>query len=213
MKLKKPLGYYDYTVVLTYVGMLCAFSAIIMTLNENYQTAIVLLMVAGVCDMFDGAVANTKKRTPSEKKFGIQIDSLSDLISFCLLPAIFVYEITGKSTAASVVAAIYALAGLIRLAYYNVTEEERQQQTDECRKFFQGVPVTSIAVLLPVVYALQCLGKVHNTVVYMFLLGLCSVGFLSPIEVKKPNLVGKIVLILVGISEFVGVILLGWNLA
>ena len=68
MKTNKPLGYYDYTVVLTYVGMLCSFIAIILSINENFRNAIIFLMMAGVCDMFDGVIAGTKDRTSSEKK-------------------------------------------------------------------------------------------------------------------------------------------------
>ncbi len=212
MKTTKPLGYYDYTVVLTYIGMICSFIAIILSINENYIDAVILLMMAGACDMFDGTVASTKDRTPEEKRFGIQIDSLSDLISFGVMPAIFVYMITGKGMAGGVIAALFVLAALIRLAYYNVNEEERQQQTNENRRFFHGLPVTTIAVLLPVVFLGQRTGKIHGVISYMVLLILCGVGFLSPIEIQKPNFVGKICLIIVGIIEFLVVFLLGWDL-
>ena len=50
-------------------------------------------MITGLCDTFDGAVASTKDRTASEKRFGVQIDSLCDLIGFGVLPGIFVYII------------------------------------------------------------------------------------------------------------------------
>ena len=90
MKMKKPLGYYDYTVVLTYVGMLCAIIAIFLSINMNYLDAVIFLMLSGVCDMFDGTIAATKNRNANEKRFGIQIDSLSDLISFGIMPAVFV---------------------------------------------------------------------------------------------------------------------------
>lgn len=53
---KKVLGYYDYTVVLTYCGMLAAFVGILRVLAFDYWGALICLMIAGVCDMFDGAV-------------------------------------------------------------------------------------------------------------------------------------------------------------
>ncbi len=212
MKTKRLLGYYDYTVVLTYIGMLSSFISILLSINENYHDAILFLMLAGVCDMFDGTVANTKDRTPSEKKFGIQIDSLSDLISFGVMPALFVYIITGKSVAGGVIGAIFALAALIRLAYFNVTEEERQQQTNEKRTVYQGLPVTSIAILLPLVFWLNGSGKIHSMISYMVLLVVCGAGFLSPFEIKKPSLVGKVCLIMVGVLEFLVVLFLGRNL-
>ena len=50
-------------------------------------------MLAGVCDMFDGKIARTMKRTKQEKRFGIQIDSLSDFLCFGVLPAMIGYNI------------------------------------------------------------------------------------------------------------------------
>ena len=49
---------------------------------------------------------------------------------------------------------IYGLAGLIRLAFYNVKEQIRQNETSENRKYYQGMPITSISVILPILYML-----------------------------------------------------------
>lgn len=135
---KKMLGYYDYTVVLTYFGMLSAFWGILHAINQRYSEAVLCLMLAGICDMFDGAVASTKTRTDREKVFGIQIDSLSDLISFGVLPSIFVYMISDKNVFTGLVASIFLLCALIRLSYFNVLEGERQQMTEERRKSLSG---------------------------------------------------------------------------
>lgn len=151
---KKALGYYDYTVILTYCGMLFAFCGIIRVIGREYWEAIVCLMMAGICDMFDGTVASTKIRTASEKSFGIQIDSLSDLLSFGVLPGIFVYMISGERAWMGLISALFVLCALIRLAYFNVLEEERQSRTEEKRKSYLGLPVTTAAILLPIVYML-----------------------------------------------------------
>lgn len=107
-KKKMLLGFYDYTVILTYTGMLSAFAGILFSINSNFKAAIICLMFAGFCDMFDGAVASTKERTKNEKRFGIQIDSMSDIISFGILPAVFIYMYSGKTVFAAIIAAIYA---------------------------------------------------------------------------------------------------------
>ena len=73
--------YYNYTVILTYGGMLIAFYGILSAINQEFWNSIFCLMLAGICDMFDGTVAATKERTASEKRFGIQIDSLSEFCS------------------------------------------------------------------------------------------------------------------------------------
>ena len=80
------LGIYNYTVILTYIGFLSGFAGILCALEGNAAWALNCLILAGICDVFDGKVASTKKdRTRSEKRFGIQIDSLSGLRGLCAL--------------------------------------------------------------------------------------------------------------------------------
>ena len=72
--------------------MLTGFIGIVYAFEKNTFGAVICLMIAGFCDMFDGTIASTKERTQQEKCFGIQIDSFSDLICFGALPAIIVYS-------------------------------------------------------------------------------------------------------------------------
>lgn len=210
---KKLLGYYDYTVILTYCGMLFAFCGILQVIKGAYWDAVLSLMLAGICDMFDGTVASTKDRSPNEKRFGIQIDSLSDLISFGVLPAIFVYMISDKNAVAGIVSALFVLSALIRLAYFNVLEEERQSQTTESRKSYLGIPVTNIAILLPACYLLFSHRVIRNVVCFPILLVLLGAGFLLPVEIKKPGAVGKIAIVLVGFFEAAFMIFfMGWDI-
>lgn len=204
---KRQIGYYDYTVILTYCGMLFSFAGILLVLEELFLDAVLCLMAAGICDMFDGAVASTKDRNTYEKQFGIQIDSLSDLISFGVFPGIFVYMVCEKNLVVAMISGLYVLCALIRLAYFNVLEEERQKQTTEKRKSYLGIPVTSVAILLPAIYLLfdNVYWKKQN--LFPVLLVLLSLGFVAPVEIKKPQIIGKIFLILVGIFEAVAVVL------
>lgn len=208
---KKVLGYWDYTVVLTYAGMLFAYLGITNVMGEQYKQALLCLMMAGVCDMFDGAVAATKKRNVSEKKFGIQIDSLSDLISFGMLPSVFVYVISGKTRMTGVICSVFTLCALIRLAYFNVLEEERQQETDEKRKSYLGVPVTTIAVLLPIVYMIY--GQlVRKHLCFQVLLVFVGIGYLLPVEIKKPGKIGKVCIVILGIAEVLLLLFIAGNI-
>lgn len=209
---KKLLGYYDYTVILTYCGMLFAFFGILRVMAQEYWEAVLCLMLAGVCDMFDGTIAATKTRTVSEKRFGIQIDSLSDLISFGILPGIFVYIISDKTVIIGLIAALFVLCALIRLAYFNVLEEERQSQTAEKRKSYLGVPVTTIAILLPAVYLLYDYRLCKNLICFPILLMLMGIGYLLPIEIKKPGVVGKAGIMILGAFEVLGILFFaGWG--
>ena len=75
------IGFYNYTVVLTYIGMWIGFLGVMLAIKDRYVGSLICLMLAGVCDMFDGTIASTKKdRTRDERTFGIQIDSLSDIL-------------------------------------------------------------------------------------------------------------------------------------
>lgn len=203
---KRLIGYYDYTVVLTYCGMLFAFFGILRVLSQDYFNAVFCLMLAGVCDMFDGAVASTKEREEREKTFGIQIDSLSDLVSFGVLPGVFVYVISGKDAVVGLIASLFVLCALIRLAYYNVLEMERQGQATEKKKCFLGVPVTTVAVLLPAVYLLYDHRICKSRLCFPILLVLVGIGYLLPVEIKKPGIIGKVGLLLLGILEALGML-------
>lgn len=199
---KKLNGYYNYTVILTYMGMCAGFCGIAFVINEDFRSAIICLMLAGLCDMFDGAVAATRKRTESEKRFGIQIDSLSDLICFGVFPALFTYCICGKGPIALIVSVLYALCALIRLAYFNVLEEDRQNQETGRRTSYQGLPVTTSAVLLPLFYLVAKLLPVGAVILMLCTVCLTGLAFLSPIQVKKPHITGKILMVVLAVVEF-----------
>lgn len=193
---KKILGYYDYTVVLTYIGMIMGVTGLTFVMDGKFSIAVFCLMLAGVCDMFDGAVASTKQRNDSEKKFGIQIDSLSDLICFGVLPGLFVYKFSGENPFGMIVSAGYILCALIRLAYFNVCEEDRQRSEAGSRKYYQGVPVTTIALVLPAVYLIA-----KEPYIFIFLAAIMGTLFLSPIRIKKPHALGKTIMGIAGVAE------------
>ena len=206
---KKLLGYYDYTVILTYCGMLFAFYGVLLVLGESYWEAVFCLMLAG---MFDGSVATTKTRNERERRFGIQIDSLSDMISFGVFPGIFVYIISGKDALTGLIASIYVLCALIRLAYFNVQEEERQRGSTEKRKSYLGIPVTFIAVVFPAVYLLYDCRVCKSVICFPILLSFMGAGFLAPVEIKKLGVLGKAGVIILGFLEALGMVfIMGWD--
>ncbi len=198
----KLLGYYNYTVILTYLGMLTGFFGIIYAFDYNFKGAVFCLMAAGLIDMFDGTVAATRKRTEPEKCFGIQIDSFSDLICFGVLPAVIVYNHTSRNHVILAVCALYLLCALIRLAYFNVDEQERQKHSDSSREIYYGLPVTMSALFLPVVHGAVCLFGLNHLFISPAALLIMSVLFLLPFKVRKPKLLGKTILIISGVLVF-----------
>ena len=150
------IGFYSYTVVLTYFGLASAAMGMILTFQGFAKYALFCLAFSGLCDMFDGKVARLKKdRTEDEKRFGIQIDSLCDVVCFGAFPMILCYSIGMRGPAGISILVFYLIAGVIRLAFFNVMEEKRQDETDEARKYYQGLPITSIAIILPLFCTLR----------------------------------------------------------
>lgn len=182
------LGYYNYTVILTYLGMLAGFSGIALAAEERVIGALICLMIAGVCDMFDGKIASTMERTRQEKRFGVQIDSLSDLVCFGVLPALLVYRSSGGGTAMLLLCALYALCALIRLAWFNVDEEQRQDREAGRRQFYLGLPVTTAAFILPVSTGLSAALHLSGCWLNVLTLALMAAAFLWPFRLKKPSL-------------------------
>lgn len=194
------IGYYNYTVVLTYIGMLVSFAGILFATKNNIKYALLCLVISGFCDMFDGAIASTRKRTKKEKRFGVQIDSLSDLICFGVFPAIIVnFHINNKFTAW--ICGLYVLCALIRLAYFNVDEEERQDKVGGKRKYYKGMPVTMMAIILPL--ACMFLPKPGS----LFVLLAASFAFLVPVKLRKAGNVGKVVMFAIGLFTFITVLM------
>ena len=198
------LGYYNYTVVATYVSLVVSVLGIFQAWEGRSLLSIFCLMLSGLLDAFDGKIARTKlDRTEEEKCFGIQLDSLCDIVCFGVLPAAICRSFGLQSGWALAVCCLYILCAQIRLAFFNVQEEERQSKTSERRSCYSGLPVTTIALLLPPVYLLHDLGDDIMRWVAGILLLIVGVLFITPIRVPKPHKVGIIAVMAVGAVEAV----------
>ena len=194
------IGYYNYTVILTYIGTLFGFTGITCIWNNNLKLALICLMISGFCDMFDGKIASTMERTKEEKRFGVQIDSLSDLICFGVLPALIAFHCSNGEFLQLIISAAYVLCALIRLAWFNVDEEQRQDFEEKSRKSYLGLPVTTVALLLPFFISGAQFFKLPLDKLCPWLLLIIAVGFISPFCLRKPNAVGKLIMTLCGIA-------------
>lgn len=146
------IGYYNYTVWMTYGSLISSVAGIFCACAGHPRWALACLALSGLLDAFDGKVARTKKdRTESEKAFGVQIDSLCDMVCFGVLPVVIAYHLGMHTAVGMAVLALYCLAGLIRLAWFNITAGAPPRE--DGKKYYQGLPITSVAVILPVFYA------------------------------------------------------------
>ena len=225
------IGFYDYTVILTYLSLISSGIGIMISLSGNGHPyfGVFFLLFCGLCDAFDGKVARTKKnRSDMEKNFGIQIDSLSDMIAFGVLPACIGAAMIRTSPflintlkincgiwycmlirfLLFAVLILYILAALIRLAYFNVTEEERQKNESCARTEYTGLPVTSASLIFPSVLLLQYIIPADITLLYILAVVLTGIAFISKFHIKKPELRGILIMVAIGTAEFIAFIIL-----
>lgn len=184
----KFIGFYDYTVILTYLSLASAVLGTIFSGRGLFTGAILCLMFSGLCDGFDGAVARSKKnRTEDEKSFGIQIDSLCDAVSFGVFPGLFAYHYGLSGAVGTVIVMAYILCAVIRLGFFNVMEIKRQKTEGGSNKYYRGMPVTTISMLLPPVYLL---GQFLPEQVFVWILhGVMALSaLLFVLDVRVPKL-------------------------
>ena len=183
------IGVYDYTVILTYMSVFSAVVGMIFTADGRFTAAVLCLMFSGLCDAFDGAVARSKKnRTEDEKAFGIQLDSLCDVVSFGVFPAYLCYHMGVDGIVGMICVFAYVLCAVSRLAFFNVQEGKRQQAEGGKNKVYRGLPVTSISMIFPLVYLLRKLFAPNVFAVLLHvLLAVTAFLFVLDFSVKKPN--------------------------
>lgn len=207
------IGFYDYTVVLTYVSLASSLIGIFCALSAQPRWAIFFLAFSGLCDMFDGKIARTKKnRTEDEKNFGIQIDSLCDIVCFGVFPIVICYKLGMNHIYSMVILIFYGLAGLIRLAYFNVLEARRQSESDDAGKFYRGLPITSMAIALPIFFVVSPLLPSQQTfmVILHILVVVIGILFITDFKLRKPTTIEVLITVAVVFAAVV-VIVFVWH--
>lgn len=202
------IGFYNYSVILTYIGLISSVFGITQVFEGNYSVSFLCLLLSGVCDLFDGKIARMmKNRTEHEKVFGIQIDSLCDLVCFTVFPAVIGYSFGLNHGLGIVSSVMIVLGGVIRLGFFNVMEEERQRNTTENRKEYQGLPVTSVAIILPLLYiGKSIIGDNYFPYIFQGFMIVISLLFVLNIKVRKPSLKGLLILGVLGLLIIIGFI-------
>lgn len=202
------IGVYNPSIILTYISVFCSIYGMGQLVLYNEQNSIsvislcmVLLAIAGVCDMFDGKVARMCKRTEKEKEFGIQLDSLADTISFVAFPAVIFIFMCRFHIASILVSFFYVFAGIMRLGWFNITTEEN-------KGVYFGLPVTFSALIFPTAYLLLRHFELSiSGLGFVFLYLITGILFISNFKLKKPNLKFTVGMLLIAIIVIVGLLI------
>jgi CDP-diacylglycerol--serine O-phosphatidyltransferase len=138
---KMRKGIYILPNLLTTGNLLCGFWAIISVFQERFYFAAVAILLAAVFDVFDGKVA---KLSGATSKFGMQYDSLADLVSFGMAPALlaFSWALRPYGKFGWLAAFLFVACGAIRLARFNVLASSGET------KYFKGLPIPVAAAMI-----------------------------------------------------------------
>lgn len=178
------IGKYNRSVILTYVGVAAAFAGIAFAVEGMIAPAMISLAIAGICDLFDGVIARRCKRDKSEMEFGVQIDTLADVVGFLALPAVLGMRLVdGAGIVKYPLLFGYVLCGIIRLAWFNTSAA-----AGGVRTHYDGLPVTYAALIFPVTYAvLGFFPEFNAALIWAAEYAMIAVLFILNVKIAKPR--------------------------
>ena len=171
------------------MNMLCGFISILLAINHYFELSAILMIIAIMFDSVDGWVARKINRN-DKLKFGQNIDSLSDAISFGAAPAVFLYPISSTiphnlSILPAIISLLIVACGVLRLTRYNAIADYIQTHD------FIGFPIPGIAIILATFY----LSGLFNIYIALILMTIVSLLMISNVTYPKFDN-----LIIIGIS-------------
>jgi len=197
------LGYYNKSVILTYIGAISAVLGISFSFSGTMTYAVLCLIVCGVSDLFDGMIARRCKRTDEEKEFGIQIDSLTDMVSFAVFPVVISFSLGNTQWYHMAICSFYVLAAITRLGFFNVSASVSEKTV-----FYTGLPVTFASLIVVTAFLI---GKFFDIteIILPISLFVTAVLFILKIKITKPRGIAYVFLGLLAIALAVLVVLIG----
>ena len=197
------------SVLVTYLGIIFgiismnfAFTKMAFAEVNYIRYSLIFLILSGICDMFDGKVARMCKRTQEEKEFGIQIDSLADTVNFLVLPVVIMLSLGMTSIFDVCIYTVFIICGISRLGVFNCNAN-----ADGPVSHYNGVPVTSTAIIYPVLGLLH--GQIPNNIFeVIYIIATMIISFLFIAKIKIPKFKGKAFYITIPILAILLVILL-----
>lgn len=205
--MKKFIGYYRDCDLLTMSGTFMAMLGCVMAIKGCVFLPIFCLIIAGICDAFDGTLARRKDYEHEMVVYGSQLDSLSDMVSFGLFPLVLtVCHLPNNAYFAYFAIIFYAICGMIRLAYFNTLDICNLGE----KGYFVGVPITFISIFFPVVYVICAFLKfryfnIISSIFFVFV----GLSFIYNVKIKKLDDKYKGVLSVLGVLFIIFLIILG----
>ncbi len=142
--------------ILTLGGVCLGISSIKFSIDGNFNLAVILILFASILDALDGRIARLIKGT---SEFGKELDSLTDFVSFGIAPVLILYfwELNNFGKLGWAIALIYSVCCVLRLARFNLTKTDTDNEQEWKSNFFEGIPSPAggILILSPLIYELS----------------------------------------------------------
>ena len=177
-------GIYVLPNLVTTASLFCGFYAIIAAISGNFYQAALSILIAAVLDGLDGRIARLTRTTSA---FGVQYDSLSDLIAFGLAPGIlvFLWALKPFNRFGWMAAFLYVVCGALRLARFNV------QTGQISNKFFVGLPIpASASIVATTILFIYQIGGTGSTGYLAVLILIYVLSFLMVSNIPYPSFKG-----------------------
>ena len=183
-------GIYILPNLFTTMNLFCGFYAVIASINNNFLMAAIAIIIAGVFDLLDGKIARATRTT---SKFGVEYDSLADLVSFGLAPGLLIYlwALRPLGRIGWLAAFLFMVCGALRLARFNA------QVGRVSSDFFTGLPIPAAAGMCTATvllfYKLNLAVDAHRMLILimLYVLGFLMVSNIRYRSFKKAGLFSR----------------------
>ncbi len=179
------IGYFRFCDIITMFSTIFAIIGIIFAINNRYTCSMGMLVLCGICDMFDGHFAR-KKNTEEERVYGFNLDSLSDITAFGVFPTILTCCMFNELYV-KIIGIFFTICGLIRLAYFNMGEQLKLKDNKKTKSGFVGVPITTIAIIYPVMYIILMNCNIKK-IIFSIVMLLTAISYIIRVNIPKIDL-------------------------
>jgi CDP-diacylglycerol--serine O-phosphatidyltransferase len=183
------LQFVDAANLVSLTGLGAAVVCALSSSNGQVRRAIVALVVSGLCDLFDGALARRLTRSPDAKRFGEALDLVNDGCAFGIAPAVLLHAVGLRTLLEILLLIVFVWCAAWRLAYFATVGMAVEQDV----RYYYGLPTTFVALFVPLACLAGFLGPGPLHIAAAITAMVLAVAMVSPLRVRKPA--GRVLLV------------------
>lgn len=178
---------------ITLTGLVLGLAAALLATEGRLAHALVALVGAGLCDLFDGLVARRLARTDQARTFGRHLDSAVDAGSFGVVPVFLFHAAGARHPAELALLALFACCAVWRLAYFDTVGLEGGTH-------YIGLPTTFVALVVPLAFLAGFHGTRSLRIAADASAGALACLMVSPVRIRKPRGVAYAILLALALT-------------